>query len=169
MEGLSKEPLSVWTNAAYAVVGVIVLLAPGGAAGVVYGLSLILLALGSFAYHAGRKTNPPSWGQRADEMGMYLVLSAAIGVITGAWVPCLVLATTLTIGHYHIDSMKVVPALGAAAFLALGLVSGWGPAGLVLLIFLVAGVARFLFSSDLSHAAWHVLSAYGFFEIWRAA
>lgn len=159
-----KQPISAITNIAYVAVGAVLIdggLWPAG-------VSLFLLAIASFLYHA----TGVGWTQKADEMGVYLVFWSFIGleissdpVFTGWFAASLAVYMGFT--HDKWDSFYTAPLL----FGVLTLVKIWQLEPLWYVIaFAVAALFAFIgrngpYDEDPLHGIWHLLTAYGFLLI----
>lgn len=127
-----REPLSVFTNIAY-LIGGLVLMRNGGPVGIACGLGFLFLAITSAWYHWALTTR----AQLADERGMYVCLALLIaaqlhafdpmaGVIAIA--PALLLGITLAGAAERIDSYKVIPTLSIGVIVIHGLAVSWDSA-----------------------------------------
>lgn len=157
-----KQPISALTNIAYIAVGVALLANP------VIGVSLIMLGLASFLFHA----TDDYWAQKADEIAIYLVLWAFIGhqisgdpVFTGVFTATMTLYMGLT--HRAWDSFKTIPML----FVLLVMIKIWQIQSLLFVVPFVLGVGCAFIGrktnadEDGLHGLWHILTAYGFYLI----
>lgn len=179
------EPLSTVSNAAYAAAGFYVIERSTQPEHYLYGACLVLLGIGSGLYHGLPKAAVPTWGQRLDEVGMYLVLTALAACMADmiapwAWqYPAVVLMFWLAGAHDTLDSFKAVPALSAGC-VALMIVSvGLWPAVLSVGVFGAAALVRAWAERqkhmgrarlhDAGHTAWHLATGQWFrviFALW---
>lgn len=169
-----REPLSTWTNFAYAAAGAFVLEGAQAPVDAFLGVSLILLSVGSWLFHYSPKsvTHVPTVGQRSDEAAMYIALSAVISLLAfniypSAWVlPAgIALAFGLATAHDWLDSFIMIPTLSVLATALIVPIAGLGWALGIAGLFAVATGIRALgshYTSDALHAVWHILTAGGF-------
>lgn len=162
-----RQPAETVSNVFYAAGGAFLIVSASDIMGVAAGIASVALSVGSALYHGTRKSYPvPGVGQRLDEIGMYLVLSAIASmawlgpgdIAFLAWVP---LAFLLAVLHDYIDSPLVV---GILTIIALaGIAVDHTAAAAVLAALMVAAVGlRYLGErrhSPILHVAWHFITA----------
>lgn len=147
-----RHPVSVITNAAYLLAGLMV----DG----VYGLSLVALGIASGGFHAGLGRR---W-QAADECAMYVALCALAGLYGVPWPLALLAAAVFVVQHPVISSFTWVPVLVGVNAVLIALVDP-------LLALEVAAIAAVAFvirqwaerhggvTEDYGHGLWHILTA----------
>lgn len=157
-----RQPISAITNIAYVAVGMVLLDGAFWPAGI----SLFLLAVASFLYHA----TGVGWTRKADEIGIYLVFWSFIGLeltadpVFSSWFAAS-LAAYMGFTHAKWDSFYTAPLL----FGILTLVKIWQLEPLwYVTVFAIAALFAFIgrtqpVDEDPLHGIWHVLTAYGFF------
>lgn len=159
--GRFHDPVSTWTAAAYPLVGVLLLLHPGGAEAAVLALALLALGVGTALFHARR--DKPS--QDADHAGMNASYVALATLAAGGpwWAMLLAAAAAAVVVEYVMDHPNRV-LMGVTAWItlvALGAAGAYVAQLLGLLLFAV-GYALWHLDEDLAHGlGWHVLTAAG--------
>lgn len=156
----AEQPYSSISNAAFVSAGIAIISANG-----LLGATLVFLGIGSFCYHALPKSAFPSWGERLDEVGMYAVLIAMLGIQVEAYLPGVAIHLaiwgifTAAWLHDRLDSFQVVGVLSSAALVLVGLQHGWWLA-LGFTLWMVASAAlRALgeyFAHEIMHPLWHL-------------
>jgi hypothetical protein len=174
-----KQPVSVWTCAAYLIIG---FLAAGKAAVDIFlFLSFTYLAVASAGFHWTRSRH---W-QKADESSMYTVFWAIIVSFLTAWYPenygwiftaCIAAPVIMTVYHERINTFPGVGILFWVSWVLFLSANSWAISLIVLFVFAAAYLFR-AFGDDLRawysgdpnenedplHGVWHVGNALGFY------
>lgn len=182
MKYLRDEPLASYSNAAFPVAGAVAYIQYTTWLGLVFLFVTIYMGGTSFGFHKARHVDRKKKWQRLDEGAMYIsmwFLFTAF-LMAGVVPPWLILTVGLAIGtfmaiNYHrFDSTQTIFCLFTAlAVLALYFVGNsvlW-PVGTFALAFAVRQTGEALNNrwKDLTHAIWHALCAYGFYQFFELA
>ncbi|MGD9525041.1 MAG: hypothetical protein AB7P61_07600 [Gemmatimonadales bacterium] len=172
-------PRNTWSNAAYVLAGVVVVLLDRTLAGWVMAGSLVMLGLGSGLYH-GFKT---LWANRLDHVGMYLTFGA-LAVHASAprhpVTPWLMLVTGVALAvllSYVIPRVSLDLQMGMLLWFSMIPAVLLGSASLALLSFGVFLAAYLCWQLDKhrallrlwGHALWHILTAAAIAMMYLAA
>lgn len=166
-----QQPVNAFSNLAYLFVGLLAL-RRGSPTHALFAASCVVLAVGSFAFHA----TTTRAAQHLDMVGTYgVVVALAARGAARAWAVdarravavALVVDAAIAVFKWRLDARVVLPLLCVAAAAPLARVAG--PRALVPLVLLVVAfacrqldVARVWCDPDSAlqgHAAWHVLTA----------
>ena len=160
------------------------------------GLSFVALGVASGLHHFFNTTLAPPvvpWAQLADERGMYLAFSVLAGVLwamayrlRGGYRTTLVLvglAQGIVLAAFAAqpwaDSMWMMPTLALLCIAGVGVGQSWGRALKFFVAFLAIAAIRErpeanfwardpLFSYDLIHGAWHLVTGLWMYYLWKS-
>jgi hypothetical protein len=179
---IESRKWSTWSNAAYAVAGLVVLLTNGNDYSIFFAFSLLTLAAGSGYYHAS-----PTWPMvMFDFWGMFVVFGAAAGINTSialgleytslyVWIPIFLLMCFTAVYMSKFNVFISVGIYFAAAYLPLVWIwatsgdllalSNWGRTAASGLLFLIALIirqkgekAKHAGVHNEGHAIWHFIT-----------
>ncbi len=174
-----QQPLNSWSNLGFVFVGLLAIFSLPVAGSWLFGLSCVILGVGSFLFHAS-VTYPFQW---LDVVGMYVVEAALVawalhrtwGTAYSRLLPLVLIADiVLAVFKWQLNTMLVMVSMGAAiaALMAVHVRSGRQSLRFALLPLLLIAVAYGIRGLDVQkvlcvpdsllfqgHALWHLLCA----------
>ena len=163
-----KDPVSTWTNLAYLFAGILMVISDPNPSTWVLLLGFLGLTVGSMAFHWTKAT----WGQRADEIGMYVAFSSLILALLGVHWAMMLVAQGLVLFFAirlidKLDSFFWVPALVVISILVspisllfkLSVVLLYSTSVLIRHLGELEEDAGRLVKYDYAHGIWHIATA----------